>query len=80
MNDAPGVTLSKWRKQFPGGCVPPDLALEVARQIASALDYAHGEKIVHRDVKPGNVMVETVAAEPPSNPTSCAANSPSPAT
>ena len=31
MNDAPGVTLSKWRKQFPGGRVPPDLALEGAR-------------------------------------------------
>ena len=56
---APGVTLNKWRKQFPDGKVPVDQALEVCRQIAAALDYAHGEKVVHRDVKPSNVMVET---------------------
>ena len=64
MDFAPGVTLTQWRRQFPGGRVPLSLALDVARQIAAALDYAHGEKIVHRDVKPGNVMVETVAAPP----------------
>ena len=56
---APGVTLSKWRKQFAEGKVPVAQALEVCRQIAEALDYAHGEKVVHRDVKPSNVMVET---------------------
>ena len=63
MRYAPGVTLSKWRKQFPDGVVPLDSALEIARQIASALDYAHGERIVHRDVKPANVMVETLPEE-----------------
>ena len=64
MRYAPGVTLSRWRRQFPGGVVPPHCALEVARQVAAALDYAHSERIVHRDVKPANVMVETLAAEP----------------
>jgi len=59
MTYAPGVTLSKWRRRFPEGKVPVLQALEVCRQIASALDYAHGEKVVHRDVKPSNVMVET---------------------
>ena len=38
---------------------PPDLtdALDIAMQIASALEAAHEAKIVHRDIKPENVMV-----------------------
>lgn len=59
MDYAPGVTLAQWRRQFPGGKVPLDKAIAVVRQIASALDYAHGQKVLHRDVKPANVMVES---------------------
>ena len=59
MQYAPGVTLSQWRKQFPEGKVPLDKAVDITRQIASALDYAHEEKILHRDIKPANVMIET---------------------
>ncbi len=61
MQYAPGVTLSQWRKQFPDCKVPLDKALEITRQIASALDYAHKERILHRDIKPANVMIETGA-------------------
>ena len=59
MEYAPGVTLSQWRRQFTDRKVPLAQALEIARQVASALDYAHEQKILHRDVKPANVMIET---------------------
>ncbi len=57
---APGVTLSRWRKQFPDARVPVDRAVGVCRQLADALDYSHSQKVIHRDIKPSNIMVETL--------------------
>jgi len=31
-------------------------ALEITRQVASALEYAHKQGVVHRDVKPANIV------------------------
>ena len=59
MEYAPGVTLSKWRKQFPDGKVPLEQAIQLVWQVAQALDFAHEQHILHRDVKPSNIMVET---------------------
>lgn len=59
MQYAPGVTLSQWRKQFPENKVPFDKVIDIIRQVASSLDYAHEERILHRDVKPANIMIET---------------------
>lgn len=38
--------------------IPPEEAISYVRQIASALDEAHSRQVVHRDVKPGNVLVD----------------------
>ncbi|HZD86401.1 MAG TPA: Stk1 family PASTA domain-containing Ser/Thr kinase [Gaiellaceae bacterium] len=40
------------------GPAPPKVAVEYARQILSALRFAHRHGIVHRDIKPHNVLVD----------------------
>ena len=38
--------------------LPLEDALQITRNVAAALSYAHGLGIVHRDIKPGNIMLE----------------------
>ena len=40
------------------GPVPPALAITWLSAIAAALDHAHSKGILHRDVKPGNVLMD----------------------
>ncbi len=39
------------------GALPPERAVQIARQICDALEHAHENKIVHRDVKPHNILI-----------------------
>ena len=39
------------------GQLPLELAVDLARQVALALDYAHREGVVHRDLKPENILL-----------------------
>ena len=50
-----GQTLDDYLAE--NGKLTEEETLRVLRPIAAALDYAHGEGVVHRDVKPGNVMI-----------------------
>ena len=37
--------------------IPLDRAVDLARQVASALDYAHAAGVIHRDIKPENILL-----------------------
>lgn len=37
--------------------LPLEKALQLAHEIAEALDYAHAQGVIHRDIKPGNILV-----------------------
>ena len=52
-----GESLAARLLRAPGRALAVDEALNIARQIALALEAAHDRGIVHRDLKPGNVMI-----------------------
>lgn len=49
-----GVTLAE---RLQSGPIPPADAINYSEQILSALGYAHKMKVIHRDVKPSNMML-----------------------
>jgi eukaryotic-like serine/threonine-protein kinase len=49
-----GEALARTLKRGP---LPPERAASMVRDVGSALDHAHAQGVVHRDVKPGNVLM-----------------------
>jgi serine/threonine protein kinase len=45
------------QKLFREKQLPVDEAVRIARQVASALEYAHGHGLIHRDIKPENILI-----------------------
>ena len=51
-----GSTLRRLIKDH--GPLPPEIAIAIAMDVLSGLEHAHQEGVVHRDVKPENVLIE----------------------
>ena len=55
MEYLPGLTLEQLVTQF--GPLPPGRAVQFLRQVCRALQEAHDVGLMHRDIKPGNIIV-----------------------
>jgi serine/threonine protein kinase len=55
MEYLPGLSLEELVKQH--GPLPPGRAVHLLRQVCGALQEAHAAGLIHRDIKPGNIIV-----------------------
>ncbi len=51
-----GTNAEKALSDYRGG-MPPERAVRIVTRVASALDYAHRHQLLHRDVKPANILL-----------------------
>jgi serine/threonine-protein kinase len=65
-----GIDLRSMLKRLPKHPIPSkrlmplDEAISIIMQIADALGYAHEEGVVHQDIKPANILIETRSNRP----------------
>lgn len=46
------------QKEATGELLPTEEVIRISHALASALTYAHGQSMIHRDIKPGNIMLD----------------------
>src|SRR5688500_6871757 len=56
MEYVPGISLAELLEQ---GALPPPRAVQITRQMLEGLEHAHAQGVIHRDLKPPNIMLAT---------------------
>ena len=57
-----GLTLAELMARVEGGVLTYDECAHLLDSLADALDYAHGQGVLHLDIKPSNILIDTTGA------------------